>query len=338
MTRSLNAVRKVGAAVALCIGCLAALPQTAEAQSAPSGGEAAQGTPDCGFDIVSPSDAAAVCRESPDAAADRAYLVETATPGFTMTLQGVDVAIERLHPEFVRRLAGAVHDARAAGLASAGIFSAYRPPAFGVGGFSDKFNSLHTYGLAVDMTGIGGPGSVEAKTWYEIAAKHGVVCPYGVENRVEWNHCQPTWLKIVRTDNPLRETVTAAGPVSLDNMFEAGSAIIDHPPERPVADDHVGSVVVARTELPEKSRHESLRGECRDEPKSGFKSGCGTHVLATARAHAVVQIATARSRCQDEGRPHAKLCGPLRGPQTAERRPTHSRQAANRGARESHRV
>jgi hypothetical protein len=138
--------------------------------------------------------------------------------------------------------------------------------------------------------------------------------------------------------------VTAAGPVSLDNMFEAGSAIIDHPPERPVADDHVGSVVVARTETPEKGRHESLRGECRDEPKpgfkSGFKAGCGTHVLATARAHAVVvaQIATARSRCQDEGRPHAKLCGALRGPQTAERRPTHSRQAANRGARESHRV
>ena len=42
------------------------------------------------------------------------------------------------------------------------MFSAYRPPAFGVGGFSDKFNSLHTYGLAVDMQGIGRPGSPEA--------------------------------------------------------------------------------------------------------------------------------------------------------------------------------
>jgi hypothetical protein len=39
---------------------------------------------------------------------------------------------------------------------------AYRPPAFGVGGFSDKFNSLHTYGLAVDMRGIGRPGSRSA--------------------------------------------------------------------------------------------------------------------------------------------------------------------------------
>jgi hypothetical protein len=47
----------------------------------------------------------------------------------------------------------------------AGVFSAYRPPAFGVGGFSDKFNSLHTYGLAVDMRGIGTPGSAEAELW-----------------------------------------------------------------------------------------------------------------------------------------------------------------------------
>jgi len=49
------------------------------------------------------------------------------------------------------RLAGAVHEARDAGLSSAGVYSAYRPPAFGVGGFSDKFNSLHAYGLAVDI-------------------------------------------------------------------------------------------------------------------------------------------------------------------------------------------
>src|SRR5437867_1106525 len=30
----------------------------------------------------------------------RAYLVATATPGFTMLLQGPTVAIERLHPDF----------------------------------------------------------------------------------------------------------------------------------------------------------------------------------------------------------------------------------------------
>jgi hypothetical protein len=158
---------------------------------------------------------------------DRDYLVDTATPGSTMVRQGPALAIGRLHPEFVRRLAAAIREARQAGLPSVGIFSAYRPVAFGVGGFSNKFNSLHTYGLAVDMSGIGGPGSGDAKLWYEIAARHGVTCPYGFENRVEWNHCQPTRLRIVVPDSPLRDTVTARGPIDLGSMFEAGNALIE---------------------------------------------------------------------------------------------------------------
>jgi hypothetical protein len=96
-----------------------------------------------------------------------------------------------------------------------------------VGGFSDKFNSLHTYGLAVDMTGIGGPGSSEARQWHEIAAQHGVACPYGAQNRLEWNHCQPTRVRIVLPENPLRVTVTASGPIDLGNMFEAGDSLIE---------------------------------------------------------------------------------------------------------------
>ena len=90
-----------------------------------------------------------------------------------MTLQGVELAIRRLHPEFVIRLASAIREARSAGLSSAGVFSAYRPPAFGIGAFSDKFNSLHSYGLAVDVHGIGRPGSPEAQLWHEIAARNG---------------------------------------------------------------------------------------------------------------------------------------------------------------------
>jgi hypothetical protein len=108
----------------------------------------------------------------------------------------------------------------------AGIFSAYRPPAFGVGGFADKFHSLHTYGLAVDVTGIGGPGSPSSLLWHEIAARHGVICPYGPHNLREWNHCQPTWVKIILAEDPLRETVTADGPISLEGMFEVGSSVI----------------------------------------------------------------------------------------------------------------
>jgi len=157
----------------------------------------------------------------------RAYLVETASPGYTMTLQGPEIAIGRVHPEFALRLEHAIREARSAGLTSAAIFSAYRPPAFGVGGFHDKFNSLHSYGLAVDMRGIGAPGSSEAQLWHEIAAKNGVVCPYGPRDRAEWNHCQPTGVKMIRPNNPLRETVTAAGPSDLEGMFEAGNSVIE---------------------------------------------------------------------------------------------------------------
>jgi hypothetical protein len=126
-------------------------------------------------------------REAGETARARAYLIATATPGYTMTRQGPERAIDRLHPEFVNRLAAAIAEVRGAGLPLAGIFSAYRPPAFGVGGFADKFHSLHTYGLAVDVTGIGGPGTPSSLLWHEIAARHGVICPYGPHNLLEWN-------------------------------------------------------------------------------------------------------------------------------------------------------
>jgi hypothetical protein len=171
------------------------------------------------------------CGASPGTAAEiaeaRAYLIETASPVYTMTLQGRELAIGRLHPEFAVRLEHAIREARSAGLFSAGVFSAYRPPAFGVGGFSDKFNSLHTYGLAVDMRGIGNPGSPEAQLWHQIAAKNGVVCPYGPRARTEWNHCQPTSVRIILAENPLRDTVSSAGPFDLETMFEAGNALIE---------------------------------------------------------------------------------------------------------------
>jgi hypothetical protein len=171
-----------------------------------------------------------------EAAAARAYLVETARPGYTMTRQGPVLAIGRLHPAFVVRLANAVREARQAGLAYAGIFSAYRPPAFGIGGFIDKFHSLHTYGLAVDMYGIGGPGTPEAQLWHEIAARHGVVCPYGPHSPAEWNHCQPTRVKLILAEDPLRETVKAEGPISLEEMFEIGNSLITGGAIAPTAD------------------------------------------------------------------------------------------------------
>lgn len=173
------------------------------------------------------------------------YLVRTAVIGGTMGRQGPNVAIGRLHPEFAERLAAAIQAARSdtscrsrsgkrdsessdAGpcLTEAAVMSAYRPPAFGVGGFADKFNSLHSYGLAVDMTGIGSPGSEAAKRWHEIAAEHGIVCPYGPYNRAEWNHCQATPVKMVREGAPLRKTITAAGPIDNWLMWLTANSLI----------------------------------------------------------------------------------------------------------------
>jgi hypothetical protein len=213
---------------------------------------------------------------STEIAAARNYLIETASPGYTMTRQGPELAIGRLNPEFAVRLATAVREARQEGLPSAGVFSAYRPPAFGIGGFFDKFHSLHTYGLAVDMYGIGGPGSAAAQLWYEIAARHGVVCPYGSHHRAEWNHCQPTSLKIILADNPLRDTVTAEGPLSLESMFEAGNTLIAKPPS--IA-DATGDRIVADQLVPTTAgRHitgsldRPIKPSLRFEPSIGMRT------------------------------------------------------------------
>jgi hypothetical protein len=165
--------------------------------------------------------------KTPDVVSERAYLIKTATPGATMTRQRPEVAIGRLHPEFVMRLAAAIREARISGLSDAGVFSAYRPPAFGVGGFKNKFQSLHSYGLAVDMHGIGGAGSAQAKLWTRIAATHGVACPYGVNNPAEWNHCQPTRIKMVQSNSPLVKTIAPQGPINPISMFEAGKELIE---------------------------------------------------------------------------------------------------------------
>jgi hypothetical protein len=53
-----------------------------------------------------------------------------------------------------------------------------------------------------------------------------VICPYGPHNLLEWNHCQPTRVKIIPAENPLRETVTSDGPISLEGMFEVGYSLI----------------------------------------------------------------------------------------------------------------
>jgi hypothetical protein len=54
---------------------------------------------------TSESPCPAHARETGKTARARAYLIATATPGYTMTRQGPERAIGRLHPQFVNRLA-----------------------------------------------------------------------------------------------------------------------------------------------------------------------------------------------------------------------------------------
>src|SRR5262249_61321582 len=169
--QSLAAVSNCPAALSVALLAVVMAPASPDVALSDASGSgvataAAPQTPACGsheLELHEPEpDSEPGCATAPrtpiEIAEARAYLVETASPGYTMMLQGAELAIGRLHPEFAVRLENAIREARSAGLPSAGVFSAYRPPAFGVGGFFDKFNSLHTYGLAVDMRGIGGPG------------------------------------------------------------------------------------------------------------------------------------------------------------------------------------
>lgn len=160
----------------------------------------------------------------------RAYLVKTATPGATMTRDGVANNIAKLHPVFVLRAAASVRKARASGLPNAGLYSAYRAPGWGVGGFGDKFNSLHAVGMAGDFHGIGRPGSRDAKKWFEIAHGELLFNPYGWKHRKEHNHYQITLTKLVAKNTPLRATITAKGPIVLERMWQVAETLIRNVP------------------------------------------------------------------------------------------------------------
>src|SRR5260370_11957138 len=101
--------------------------------------EAENGTPAiCNSDDLSvyvpqlPSTSERPCpahtREADETARARAYLIATATPGYTMTRQGPERAIDRRQPEFANRLRAAHAAARGARRLLAGIFFATPPP------------------------------------------------------------------------------------------------------------------------------------------------------------------------------------------------------------------
>lgn len=162
---------------------------------------------------------------------------------------GVEANIAKLHPVFVMRLALAIEAARNDPticsyrrrikrklyetvsyrcLGRVALFSGYRPPGFGIGGFGDKYQSSHAYGIGGDMRGIGRPGSRETRLWQSIAWKYRIYSPYGPQNRAEWNHVQATGIKTVLRELPaLRQTITRDGPIELSRMWELAARVID---------------------------------------------------------------------------------------------------------------
>jgi hypothetical protein len=170
--------------------------------------------------------------------AARRYLVRVACPGNTMSRQGEDVAVGRLHPVFAVRLAAAIKQARREGSPGACPFSTYRPPAFGVGGYRNKYDSMHAYGLAADISGIGRPGSAKALIWWRVVHENGLYLPYGPYNHSEWNHTQLLHQKGRQfvESHPVRRTITAYGPINLITMWIAAGVDMlkvapDHPTE-----------------------------------------------------------------------------------------------------------
>ena len=156
------------------------------------------------------------------AESDIDYLTRTANPGGTMTRQGARQSIERLHPAFRASVATTVRAARAAGMKNAGIYSSYRAPNWGVGGFANKKKSLHAYGAAIDFTGIGRPGSQTAKDFYDLATANGIYNPYGPNNRAEWNHFQLVPTKAAPPE--WQEAITGAPPQGPDDLASIWSA------------------------------------------------------------------------------------------------------------------
>ncbi len=182
----------------------------------------------------------------------RAYLIRTSTQqqeqcvGDTMARQGVEVAIGRLHPIMAVRVARSIQRARSEGIPAC-VFSAFRPPAFGVGGFSDKYNSAHAYGIAVDFGGIDRPGSKTARRFQEVAASNGLYSLYGPGDRAEWNHYQLIPVQRVAPSNPLRDTITATGPKDEIAMWTKSGVPLEK--VEPVAFRPESAIISARTKV-----------------------------------------------------------------------------------------
>lgn len=142
---------------------------------------------------------------------------KTALEAGTIGQVGLEQSVAALHPTFVLMAAQAIKTARANGV-TVGLFSGYRPAGYGVGGFANKFESCHTYGVAGDFYGVG----KNFKVWEAAATSAGLHRPHAAYR--ERNHWQAVPDKFC---TGLRSTVTASGPKDLRQMWKAADPMIE---------------------------------------------------------------------------------------------------------------
>ena len=94
----------------------------------------------------------------------------------------------RLHPQYAIAMANSIAEARAAGM-PVRLLSGQREGNVTNSKYDRGGYSSHTYGIASDVSGIGGPGSEEASRWRKIAESYGLSSPYDPKGK-EWNHWQ----------------------------------------------------------------------------------------------------------------------------------------------------
>jgi hypothetical protein len=137
---------------------------------------------------------------------------------------------------------------------------------------------------------------------------------------LEWNHCQPTRIKIILPENPLRQTVTADGPVDLQAMFAAGNEAIE-------SQDGIlnGFVTSGSPDV------NGAPAEIGDNKPPASESVTGTRSIRMAKlSHLAKPGREPPSWCKHLHRPNKDTCGGPHEVETgAKAQAAHAKQASN---------
>lgn len=138
-----------------------------------------------------------------------------------------------LHPDFALRLANSIQQARALGMPVT-LESGYRTPTTTGSNYDAQGYSLHGFGAAADVSGIGNAGSPSAALWGKIAAQNGIYNPYGLSDAKEYNHWQLVPWKLeqrpdvqkalIASGGDLNKVWGAVAPVSATQAIKAATA------------------------------------------------------------------------------------------------------------------